>query len=180
MLDDMLLRKSVLRCMVGVASSPAALPATLEAVEPVARLRLRIVTVEGTLTEDRGENFGGVLTGAGSLDRADCTRASRRCIWAVRVRMCVSELEGGIRWEVERGAALAADVLVGAGVRRALPVVAMRLPGARVPDVNCFGFGVTLLSEERRGFRWPAKGVLMGMALARGADASDMGGDGGS
>lgn len=96
-LDDMLLRKSVLRGIVGVASSPATLPATLEVVEPTVRFRLRMVTVDGTAAEDRGENLGGVLIGPGSFERADCTRASRRCIWAVRVRMWVSELEGGIR-----------------------------------------------------------------------------------
>ena len=72
---------------VGVASSPTTLLATLDAVDPTLRLRLRIVTVEGTAIEVRGDDFGGVLTGPGSFERADCTRASRRCICAVRVRM---------------------------------------------------------------------------------------------
>ncbi len=71
-----------------------------EAVEPMVRLRDRTVTVEGTVApptmEDRGEPLGGVLTGAGSFERADCTRASRRCIWAVSDRMCESDVEGGI------------------------------------------------------------------------------------
>lgn len=51
--------------------------------EPVARLLDLIVTVDGTPpmppTEERGgEERGGVLTRAGSLDRADWTLASRR------------------------------------------------------------------------------------------------------
>jgi len=89
LLDEMLLRKSMLP---GVASWP---PCMLDAVDPTVRLRLRIVTVDGTLIEERGEARGGVLMGAGSLERADWTRASRRAIWAVSVRICVSELEGG-------------------------------------------------------------------------------------
>jgi hypothetical protein len=43
----------------------------------------------------RGEDCGGVLTGAGSFDLADCTRCSSRCICAVRVRICVREVEFG-------------------------------------------------------------------------------------
>lgn len=164
-LDDKLLRRSALeRGWVGVASSPATLPATLEAVEPTVRLRLRTVTVDGMLTEPRGDALGGVLTGPGSFERADCTRASRRCIWAVRVRMWVSELEGGILCDDAARAALAREVFVGAGVRRVLPVVATRLPRGRVvEDVNCLGFGVTLLSAEgRRGLRWVDIGVFAG------------------
>lgn len=69
------------RGLVGVVSSPWT---DDEAVEPTVRFLVRIVTVEGTLlapwTEERGEARGGVLTGAGSLDRADWTRASSRCI----------------------------------------------------------------------------------------------------
>lgn len=76
-------------------------PRTEEAVEPVGRLRERIVTVEGTLwtplTEDRGDARGGVVTGAGSFDRALWTRASRRCICAVSDRMWLSELVVGMR-----------------------------------------------------------------------------------
>lgn len=80
-----------------VVSEPARLAALEEAVEPTARLRLRIVTVGGTAIP-RGEERGGVLVDpvAGSLERADWTRASSRCICAVRVRMWVRELEGGI------------------------------------------------------------------------------------
>ena len=53
----------------GVVSSPA----TDEAVEPIVRFRERTVTVEGTLTplkDDLGDARGGVLVGAGSLERA--------------------------------------------------------------------------------------------------------------
>ena len=74
---------------VGVVSSPATY-------EPVVRFLERIVTVDGTTPKPLGEALGGVLVGAGSLDRADWTLASRRCICAVRDRMCVRELEAGI------------------------------------------------------------------------------------
>ena len=105
----------------------------LDAVDPTVRLRLRIVTVDGTLTEERGEARGGVLTGAGSFERADWTRASRRAIWAVSVRICVSELEGGGLCGVARGGLLM-DVLC-AGVRNALEAVAVRLPIGRVVEL---------------------------------------------
>lgn len=65
--------------LVGVVSS---LATEALVTEPVARLLDLIVTVEGTLPmpliEDRGDGRGGVLTRAGSLDRADCTLASKR------------------------------------------------------------------------------------------------------
>lgn len=80
---------------VGVVSSPT----TDEAVDPVVRFLERTVTVDGTpvpLAADRGEARGGVCVGAGSLDRAEWTLASRRCICAVRVRICERELEAGI------------------------------------------------------------------------------------
>lgn len=53
------------------------------AVEPGPRFLERIVTVEGTppklLTDPAGDTRGGVFTrGAGSLERAVCTLASRR------------------------------------------------------------------------------------------------------
>jgi hypothetical protein len=55
---------------VGVVSSAAA-----GAVDPTVRFLERIVTDDGTLepklTDDRGEDRGGVATGAGSLDLAD-------------------------------------------------------------------------------------------------------------
>jgi hypothetical protein len=95
LVPEMLLRDSegAWRDCDGVVSSPAA----LEVVDPTVRLRLRIVTVDGTLVIPRGDERGGVVVGAGSLDRAECTRASRRCIWAVSVRMCVSEFDVAIR-----------------------------------------------------------------------------------
>jgi len=73
---------------VDLESSPK-LNEEMEAVDPTVRFRLRMVTDVGTtLIGPRGDARGGVLTGfGGNLDRADCTRASRRCIWAVRVRM---------------------------------------------------------------------------------------------
>ena len=60
--------------------------------------------------------------------------------------------------------------------------MARRVPGARVADdENSFGFGVTLLSADgSRDFRVAGNGVLAGATLANGADASDMGGEGGS
>jgi hypothetical protein len=75
------------RKFVGVVSSPAC----DEAVEPAARLRERIVTVEGTpppsFAADLGDARGGVFAGPGSFDRTDCTRASKRCIFSVRDRI---------------------------------------------------------------------------------------------
>ena len=54
------------------------------AVLPLTLFLLLTVTLEGTyvLKEDslRGEVRVGVLIGAGSLDRADCTRCSSLCI----------------------------------------------------------------------------------------------------
>lgn len=61
------------------------------AVEPVARFLDRIVTDEGTLLMPRadptGDTRGGVFKRDGSLERAVCTRASKRCTCAVRVRI---------------------------------------------------------------------------------------------
>lgn len=145
------------RALVGVASSvsgggrrPATLEAREEAVLPIVRLRERMVTVEGIAPEaavvvPRGEARGGVEIGAGSLERAECTRASRRAIWAVRERIWVRELDGGILWLVDL-MVLGAGIR-GAGVRNAaLPVVAARAPGVRpaVDVVNCLGLGVML------------------------------------
>jgi hypothetical protein len=57
----------------GVASGPARLVALEDAVDPTARLRLRIVTLGGTAMAVRGDERGGVLAapGAGSLERAE-------------------------------------------------------------------------------------------------------------
>jgi hypothetical protein len=94
----------------------------------------------------------------------------------------VSEFEGGIL------AALAADVLVGAGVRIAPVVVATRATGGRVVDdeSKLLGFGVMLLSAEGsrllvvRVGRGVARGVLSRESLPIGAERSDIGGEGGS
>lgn len=119
-----------------------------------------------------------MLIGAGSLDRADWTRASRRCICAVRERMWEREVEAGILWDVDREPGT-----FGAGVLVVGVVVATRVPGGRL-DVeveNCFGFGVILWSAEgRRDFRTADAGVFAVAAFGRGTEASDMGGDGGS
>lgn len=67
------------RKFVGVASSP---PDETDAV--VVRFRERIVTVAGTalgpFLADLGETWSGLVVGPGSLERADCTLASSRCI----------------------------------------------------------------------------------------------------
>lgn len=172
----------------GVVSSTR----TDEAVEPLGRFRERIVTVDGTLwtprTDERGEARGGVVTGAGSFDRALCTRASRRCIWAVRVLMWARELLaglGGMRVEMERGA------VRGAGVRVGGPVEG-RPPDGRVlltDVVKERGLGVMLCSVDgRRDLRVADAGVLAGVLrgvretilLGTEAETSDIGGDGGS
>jgi hypothetical protein len=167
--------------LVGVGSSPV----TEDAAEPLVRLRERIVIDAGILvalyTLVLGEARGGVRAGPGSLDRAECTRASSRCICAVRVRMWVSEFEVGSLFEAERGPTARC-----AGVRMVVvPPVEMRLPGARVVAVGGFekGLGVVLTSAEGRRerltvLRW-AEG-LEAATLGRGAETSDMGGDGGS
>jgi len=170
--------------LVGVVSSGAAAD---EATEPVVRFLDRIVTVEGTIPAPMpaGEERGGVPTGAGNLERTDCTRASSRCIWAVRERTWERELDGGMRCEVERVALVAGGR--GAGVRTAL-LVTTRAPCRELVDELKGvgrGFGVTLWSAEgNRILRWAAEtGVLTGgtgLAFGSGAEASDMGGEGGS
>lgn len=42
---------------------------------------------DGTLVVPRGEARGGVLVGAGSLDRAECTRSSSFCILPISPRI---------------------------------------------------------------------------------------------
>ena len=79
--------------LVGVASSGIVID---DAVEPTVRFLERIVTFVELITDDRGDARGGVATGPGSLERAEWTRASSRCIWAVSERMWESEVEGGI------------------------------------------------------------------------------------
>lgn len=73
----------LLRKFAGAASSfapPALLEATEDAADPPVRFRLRTVTEDGMAIEDLGDARGGVVMGAGSLERAECTRASSRCI----------------------------------------------------------------------------------------------------
>ena len=182
------------RALVGVVSSPCTdgVPIDERPVVVVPRLRERMVTLDGTLcapcNDERGEDRGGVLTGAGSLERADCTRASRRCICAVSERICESELLcGGSLCDVDRGAV----VVRGAGVLVAGVTVATRAPGGRLlVDAVNLGLGVTLWSAEgSRDFRGGAPtgaGVFGGPLAAAaatfgsGTEASDMGGDGGS
>jgi hypothetical protein len=169
--------------LVGVGSSPA----TEDAAEPLVRLRERIVIDAGILvalyTLVLGEARGGVRVGPGSLDRAECTRASSRCICAVRVRIWVSEFEVGSLFEAERG-----PTARWAGVRIVVvPPVEIRLPGARVVAVGGLerGLGVVLALTSAEGrrerltvLRW-AEG-LEAATLGRGAETSDMGGEGGS
>lgn len=155
-----------------------------EAVDPVVRFLLRIVTDEGTLGVALGDERGGVLTGpGGSFERADCTRASKRCIWAVSVRRLLSVLEGPDFCDIDRGGL---DGAVGrsfraAGVRIA-PVVTTRV--ARVAEVdagNCRGFGVMLQSAEGRRDFLCAAGVFAKFILSLDTDdMSEIVGDGGS
>lgn len=101
---------------------------------------LLIVTlggIEGFAVETvRGDARGGVCTGAGSFDLAECTRCSNRCICAVRLRMCVSDVEFGnprvagalvLVWRMTAGVAFLAleeDVgAMGPFELRRLPVV---------------------------------------------------------
>jgi len=82
----------------GVSSLPSPPIDEVLAVLPPVRFLLRIVTlggIYGIAEAPRGEARGGVLIGAGSLERADCTRCSSRCICAVSVRICVSDVELG-------------------------------------------------------------------------------------
>lgn len=130
-----------------------------------------------------GDARGGVCVGAGSLDRAECTRASKRCIWAVRVRICERELDEGSLWVGGRA-------LRFAGVRSGGPPVEVRLADGRVPAARgtlALGLGVMPWSVEgKRDLRTDGApigaGVLVvaGAAFGIGAEASDIGGDGGS
>lgn len=129
------------------------------------------------MAADLGDARGGVCVGAGSLDRADCTLASRRCIWAVSDRICDSELEAGILCFDKLGFV----VDRGAGVRRFEAPPETRLPCRAAADLTR-GLGVMLWSRDgSRDLRGTAPpGLVAVVALAMGADASDMGGEGGS
>jgi hypothetical protein len=83
----------------GAAEDSRVLPVTL-AVALVRFRALRTVTVAGMYVplmaeSGRGEARGGVEVGAGSLDRADCTRCSSRCILPIRPRIWTNDEELG-------------------------------------------------------------------------------------
>lgn len=94
----------------------------------------------------------------------------------------MSDVDAGGLWPVVR--VVFAGGTCGAGVRRAaLPVVAMRAPGARddTEEPNCLGLGVMLWSADgRRDLRVVGAGVFAVAIFGKGAEASDMGGEGGS
>jgi hypothetical protein len=133
----------------------------------------------------RGDAFGGVLTGPGSFDLADCTRCSRRCICAVSVLMCVRELELGIP---RVGAALPFVFRMTDGVAFRVRVVLVGIDGPpgplelrKFPDwyMSPEGFGVVL--ESAVGSLNLVFGLFNGVFAGGLAveDASDIGGEGG-
>jgi hypothetical protein len=122
------------------------------------------------------------LTGAGSFDRADCTRCSRRCICAVRLLIWVSEVELG-KPRVAGAFVLVFRMTDGVAVRFRVELIggcAGPLELRRFVDTyRAEGFGVVLESPEGScnlvfgGFI----GVFTsGLAVA---EASDIGGEGG-
>lgn len=139
------------------------------------------------ITEPRGEARGGVGFGAGSLDRAFWTRASSFCILAVRDRMWDKDVDGGTPFVGPRaGGGLGAVDRV-AGAVRSVEFVADRVGGRDDAEDDNLGLGVTVGSIEGSldllGLETGA-GVLIEGTLVfgsgAGADASDIGGDGGS
>ena len=96
--------------------------------------------------------------------------------------MCERELVAGSRCDVDRGAVVRLAGVLVAGV-----AVAARVVGLLVTDEEKLegrGLGVTLLSADgKRVFLWAeGAGVLVieGLGLRSGAEASDIGGEGGS
>ena len=85
----------------GVLVSPSRNDAAaLTLLPPVRFFGLRTVTDAGMAwcpmaDALRGDARGGVCTGAGSFDRADCTRCSSFCICPMRPRICRSEPDDG-------------------------------------------------------------------------------------
>lgn len=157
--------------------------------DPGPRLRDRIVILPGSINEGRGDARGGVIVGPGSLERADCTRASRRCIWAVSDRMCEREVDGAIPLGAARGAAGFAGTGRGAVVVVRDDTVADLVGGREDAEDDSRGRGVTLESMDGNldffCLVGAVTGVLIGGTLAvfgkgGGAEASDMGGEGGS
>lgn len=126
--------------------------------------------------------------GAGNLDLADWTRASSFCILAVSDRICDSDVEGAIPFAgVRVGGGLGAVDRTD-GVERCVVVVFARVGGRDDAVDESLGRGVVLVSIDGSldlcGFFVGGIGVLIGGTLVLGsgggADASDMGGDGGS
>lgn len=154
---------------------------------PLGRFRMVILLLP--TTEPRGEARGGVGFGAGSLDRAFCTRASSFCILAVRDRMWDRDADAGIPFAGPRAGGGLGAVGRAADAVRDVAVVADRV-GGRDDDADeaSLGLGVVLVSIDGNldllGFDVDGTGVLMGGTLVLGsgggAEASDMGGDGGS
>lgn len=82
----------------GIGSSGLNLLFVEDETDETPRLRVLIeVVLPLLITDVRGEARGGVVVGAGSFERTECTRASRRCIWAVRFRMWLRDVDGGTR-----------------------------------------------------------------------------------
>lgn len=133
-----------------------------------------------------GDARGGVLIGAGSLDLAECTLCSSRCICAVRLRIWVREVELG---SPRVAGAFALALRIRAGVAFLPRDAAVLRTGTDGPCEDLkfalegtrdgLGLGVILFLLERTlrllgGF----DGVLRMLRL-NGADASDIGGEGG-
>jgi hypothetical protein len=177
---------------VGVPSSPW-IDCDELATELGPRLRDLTETLDDTLVgpiELRGDMADGVdAPGPGSFDLARWTRSSRRCIWAVRLRMWDRELEPGALFDIARvvRAAGGAPLAAPPGVRSiADPVVADRVPGVRPLEVSgrMRGLAAACWSIDCiRVFRISPADADAGWKLGArgsGADASDIGGDGGS
>jgi hypothetical protein len=124
-----------------------------------------------------------VLTGAGSLDLADCTRCSSLCICAVRVRIWVRDVELG-RPRVAGAFALAFRITEGVTflAREELVGAVSPLELRKVDDDDGYraaGLGVVLESPE--GSFILLFGGFIGVLTAGLAEpeASEIGGDGG-
>lgn len=174
----------------GVSDSPA-IELALAVLPPVLFLLL-MVMLDGMLLcpkadPGRGDARGGVLTGAGNLDRADCTRCSSRCICAVRLRMCVRDVELGrprvagalfLALRITAGVAFLLRVVLGGAGGGAI-AGPLEVEDLKFPDgILEVGFGVVLESAVGTfilllGFM----GVLTDSLAV--ADASEIGGDGG-
>ena len=123
-----------------------------------------------------------MLTGAGNFDLADCTRCSNFCICAVRLRICVRDVEFG-RPRVAGAFVLVLRITDGVAVRfrtelvgvGAGPLELRRLDDAYLAE----GLGVVLESPD--GSFILLFGWLIGVFTIRLAfvDASDIGGEGG-